>query len=79
MKKTEIRQKIEELTEAIKNLITESTDEVVAEHVEELIDALAEEAISNHYGLLEDEDLDLEENSDEPIDFFADMDKFSDD
>jgi hypothetical protein len=53
------------------------TDEVAAEHIEELAEELAEEAIANHYGLLDDEDEEDDEADEEPIDFYSDMDDFS--
>lgn len=68
---------MESLIESIKSVVAEATDEVASEHVEELILQVAEEAIANHYGLIDsDDDLDDEE---EPIDFYSDMDSFSSD
>lgn len=72
MAKTESRQKRDELIDAIKAVVAELTDEVACEHVEDLIIEVAEEAISNHYGFIDDDDTSPEE----PIDFYSNMDDF---
>ena len=66
----EIEEKIENLKSDLLLLISEATDESIADECQALIDDLAREAIESFYGESEDED--------DMLDYREDMDTFRD-